>query len=449
MTRPGVFVTGGSGFVGRPLLAALSAEGRPVTVLTRSGLQGKTPAGATVVRGDLLEPHTYRDALRSCETVLHLAAATGRASEEEHRRVNARGTEVLVEECRVAGVSNLLFTSSIATTFPDTSGYHYAEAKRRAEDTVSQSGLRFAIIRPTIILGPGAPVLAALEKLARGPVIVVPGRGRVRVQPVHVEDVVRYISETVRLGTFLNETVEIGGPEILTMDTLLQRLRVARTGREGRLLHLPLGLLRLPLRVAEAVGLGRVLPISAGQLSSFQCDGVAEGHQLQERLGPGLRTMAHMLPGAADDTPVGTHPLDAECQVFTRHLLGCDPDRYVAGHYRNAHTVQPALSPASRFDRSLLTFARVSPLCTKIADSYASLFMRSAALRQKLVLLLAILETHPPFHQTIDKSLSGAVPLVVARLTVSTAGALLSLLAGMLIFVPTRVVLALLARGAR
>ena len=136
--RNGIFVTGGSGFVGRPLLAALHHTGRPVTTLTRSDTLRDTGDGITVVQGDLLRPETYRAALRSCDVVIHLAATTGRASADEHMRVNARGTEVLVNECRDAGVSKILFVSSIATTFQDITGYHYAKAKRRAEETVSR-----------------------------------------------------------------------------------------------------------------------------------------------------------------------------------------------------------------------------------------------------------------------------------------------------------------------
>lgn len=143
------------------------------------------------------------------------------------------------------------------------------------------------------------------------------------------------------------------------------------------------------------------------------------------------------------------HPVDAECRVFTRHLLGCDPDSYVTAKYRAAHAVVPALSAAGRFDQSLIAFARINPLCAQIADSYASLFSPGAALRKRLVLLLAILETRPPFHERIDRAIDGPLALVVARLVLRTTGAALSLLAGTVVFLPIRVVVALTERGAR
>ena len=85
----------------------------------------------------------------------------------------------------------------------------------------------------------------------------------------------------------------------------------------------------------------------------------------------------------------------------------------------------------------------------RIADSYAGLFLRTATLRSRLVLLLAILETRPPFHQTIDKAIEGSMPVLIVRLGLTAAGALFSLVAGTLIFAPARMVLALVGRGPR
>lgn len=447
--RNGIFVTGGSGFVGRPLLEALQRMGRPVTALARSGNPPPVQAGITIVTGDVLAPDTYREALRSCDVVIHLAAVTGRASAAEHMRVNVRGTQDLLDACRAVGVPNILFVSSIATTFPDIAGYPYAEAKRRAEEAVVSSGLRYLILRPTIILGPGAPVLKALEKLALLPAVVVPGNGRVRVQPIHVDDIVWHITETVRLDRFTNSVSEAGGPDVLTMEELLQHVRLSRVGRTGRVVHVPLGAARFPLRVAEAVGLGPWMPISAGQLTSFRCDGVATNNPLSGRPGSGLLGMSHMVASPPGDTTAAARQLRAECRVFTRHLLGRTPDEYVMDRYRSAHETVPALAAGGRFDESLLACARLGPLGTKIADAYAGLFFRHSVLRKKLILLLAILETRPPFSETIDASIVGSPPVLLARLVLKTTGALLSLVAGTVIFTPIRAALALRGGGAR
>ena len=80
----------------------------------------------------------------------------------------------------------------------------------------------------------------------------------------------------VEQDRFDGRTSEVGGPERLTIEALLQTIRRARTGRRGRVVHVPLGAALLPLAVAEAIGLGGLLPVSAGQLSSFRWDGTVD-----------------------------------------------------------------------------------------------------------------------------------------------------------------------------
>src|SRR6185436_12664532 len=133
---------------------------------------------------------------------------------------------------------------------------YYAQAKIRGEESVRASGLRFAILRPTMILGQGSPVLSGLEKLACLPVIPVFGSGRTLVQPVYVDDVVEFILTVLDNDMFSNETFEIGGPTTLPVEELLQRVRQTRKGARGRVLHVPLGLMLAPLRAAEVLGLG-------------------------------------------------------------------------------------------------------------------------------------------------------------------------------------------------
>jgi NADH dehydrogenase len=300
MTR--VFVTGGTGFLGSRVLSLLKDHGISVVALDRSGALSQTAgsgAGVETVKADLLQPELYSDALAKTDLVLHLAALTGRASEREHFRVNLQGTETLLEQCRRVGVQRILFVSSIATKFPDTRRYYYAQAKLQAEEAVRSSGLRFAIIRPTIILGRGSPILSALEKLATLPFIPVFGNGRALVQPIYVDDLAGYILEVVEQDRFRNETLDLGGPSTLTIEELLQQIRCVRKGSDGRSkglsVHIPLGLLLPPLRAAESLGLGSLLPVSEGQLSSFRYDGTIEPNGLHENRRGALRNVQQML----------------------------------------------------------------------------------------------------------------------------------------------------------
>jgi len=290
----GIFVTGGGGFVGGFVLAALRSRGLRATVLDRSG---RAPAaeGLHAVRGELGEPAGYLGALRETDTVLHLAAATGKATAAEHRRVNLDGTVALLEACREAGVRRFLFVSSIAVKFPDKRDYPYARAKQQAERAVRESGLRFTIVRPTIVAGRGSPVMAGLGRLAGLPVLPLFGGGRGRIQPVHVADLAELMLDVLEADAFDGGVLEFGGRDVVTTEELLRSIRERLRGRRGPAVRLPVGPLLPLLRAAERVlGPGR-LPVTAGQLCSLRFDGTAEDNPFRAARRESLRGVPEML----------------------------------------------------------------------------------------------------------------------------------------------------------
>lgn len=270
-------MTGAAGFLGRRLAGALAATGRGVT-----GLVHRTPPGSgeepppwTVVRGDVLEPAGYESALDGVDTVFHAAAATGKAPAARHERVNVEGTRRLLDAARRRGVRRFVYLSSIAVTFTHKARYPYARTKEAAEALVRASGLDTIVVRPTIVVGPGAPVLSALVRLARLPVVPVFGDGRAVVQPVFVDDLVRALVALGAAPAGPAEPVAVGGPERLTIEAFL--VAIARSlGRPRiRTLHVPLPLLLPAVALGETVAFG-LMPLTVGQLATFRCDGIAE-----------------------------------------------------------------------------------------------------------------------------------------------------------------------------
>jgi nucleoside-diphosphate-sugar epimerase len=433
-----VFLTGGGGFIGSRLLSALVQHGHSVVALDRSGTvsrSGLLPAGQAI-HGDILAPETYRDALAAVDVVVHLAASTGRAPSAEHWRVNATGTGTLLNECRAAGVKRVLFVSSIATAFPDLTRYPYAQAKAEAERLVASSGIPHVVLRPTMVLGQRSPILAALSTLALLPVIPVFGSGRTPVQPVSVDDVVGVIISLLERDRFANETIDVGGLEALPIEELLQEIRVARTGRRGSVWHVPLGVLLPVLSGAESIGLARLLPFTVGQLATFRFPGTAARHPAIEAEREHPVSLRQMM--SSDPEPVDDDSLDEECRVFTRHLLGIEPTRYIVDHYVRAHLVSPKFAPDDGFDRYLVRFAARHFVLARLADSYARVFVSGSLLRRKLVLLLAILETAPPSHRLIDQPPGGGPILIAGRLVAQGILWLAGLVAASLFLAPAR-----------
>lgn len=131
-----------------------------------------------------------------------------------------------------------------------------------------------------------------------------------------------------------------------------------------------------------------------------------------------------------------TEILDSECRVFTRYLIGEDPDAYVQEKYREAHRVVRSLQLSGPLDRAMLRRAGRGPWWTGCADAYARFFAGRGLLRRKLIVLFAILETSAPSYRRVDAVASGGAARHWLGLVVTGIAATIRLLAGLVLFAP-------------
>lgn len=310
-----IFVTGATGLVGRRLVSRLAADGdRTVTCLSRETAAARTGgngrASVRWVGGDLATPDAYERALAACDRVVHLAAATGRASRREYRRTNVEGTAALVDACRRVGTERFVHVSTIAVHFDDLGGYPYAASKAAAEEVVRGSGLDHVVVRPTLVLARDAPGWRSLSALARPPLTIVPGDGSALLQPIHVDDLARVLTDLARSTDPPLGAHDVGGPETISVRDLLGRVHRRLGGGEARFVHLPLG----PLETA-VTWLDRLLPfpppVVPGQFYTFRQDGTVREGTLQERVA---------------DTLAGVDETIAACLDERRHAAGTGTD---------------------------------------------------------------------------------------------------------------------------
>jgi NADH dehydrogenase len=211
-----------------------------------------------------------------------------------YTRENVEATRTLLDAAKNSGVSRVLHISTIAVTIHDTSNYPYAASKKTAEAIVQESGLRYTILRPTIVIGPQSPVLSGLYKLATAPFIPLFGGGTARIQPVDVEDLAGIMHGVVREDWFENQVVDVGGPSSLTMKELLTRIRI-ESGREAALsLPVPIWSVAPFLGLLEGFMLP-LLPFTSGQLKAFASDGVASKHPYMEQWHGKMKSLEEML----------------------------------------------------------------------------------------------------------------------------------------------------------
>jgi nucleoside-diphosphate-sugar epimerase len=454
--KPSLFITGVGGFVGKQLLAKLDPSSyQTVYCLARRRETVRLPDQAAgkirVVEGDILNSGTYEKILENVHTVIHLAAVTGKVKPKEYFRINAYGTLLLLDRCKKAGVKRFLFVSSIAVSFQNKHRYFYAQSKEQAEAYVKASGLAYTILRPTMIMGKSSAVFAGLARLASLPLIPVFGRGELPVQPIYVGDVASALLAVEANPGFNGQVLELGGPEPLPINALLEKI-ARRQGKENpKTLHLPMGLTVFALSLLERVVYG-LLPLTVGQLASFRNNGTAGENALTQTFSgrmTGLDEMiADSLEGGADDGLARVEipaNLARECRTFCRYLVKQNPNAYVLEKYLLCHQKIP-LTPVDFHDALLLKLAARSPFFTRMTDAYSRFFRPASTLRKKLAYLVAILEVSPPFFRYYDRADGMGKLVFLLRAGLKGAGLALHLLVSLFFLLPLQVLAKLLPK---
>ena len=173
-----VFVTGGTGFLGRHLIDELLARDCEVTALVRTFDRARSlPPAVRTLAGDVTQPSALRSGMRGAEVIFHLAAwtAIGVRPKDYPRlaRINVDGTRQVLELAAELGGPLVVYTSAL-DVYGDTRGQlvggrslpraappesEYARSKYRAlVDVVAlmqARGLPLIVICPGAIYGPG------------------------------------------------------------------------------------------------------------------------------------------------------------------------------------------------------------------------------------------------------------------------------------------------------
>ena len=247
-----ILLTGATGTVGSALLRRLTAEGTPVRALVRDQRRlGDQRVRVQIALGDLVDPPSFRNALRGVDTVIHLAASIRDQPHASIEELNAVATLRLVRAAERAGVERFVFFSALNARHH--SRTRFFRAKALAEEAVEGSSMRTTVFRPSIIYAPGDPWLTLLDRLSRLPAVPVSGSGRAAFEPIWADDVAGAVIQALANGSGA-ASYELAGPELLSYDDIV-RVALRASRRRRRLLHVPLPVVRGSLRLLRrAVG---------------------------------------------------------------------------------------------------------------------------------------------------------------------------------------------------
>ncbi|MHC3470263.1 SDR family oxidoreductase [Streptomyces sp. 7R007] len=222
-----ILVTGGTGTLGRPVVARLLDAGRTVRVMSRGGR--KPEAGEPVV-ADLLSGQGVAEAVRGAGTIVHCATTS-------NGKKDVAATERLVAEAKKAGTRHLVYISIVGC---DRVPFSYFKGKLECERLVGDSGIPYTILRATQFHD---FVRAIFDGTSRMPLMML--APAFSYQTISAEEVADRLAE-LALGGPAGRVTDMGGPQVRRA-TELARAYLAAQGRSRKVVPL-----RLPGRTFRA-----------------------------------------------------------------------------------------------------------------------------------------------------------------------------------------------------
>ncbi len=283
-----ILITGASGYIGRHLVARLVAEGERPRCLVRSTSQAARllPVDKVdLVEGDTTRPETLTAAVSGIETIVHAAFITAdrkAMSHDYYEATNVAGTANLLKAAQAAGVQWVIEISGLGTK-PDKPG-SYMQGRYLAEKMLMESGLKWTIVRPSVLFGAGAPFIKGLVDLIRSaPVVPLIGGGKILFQPIYVEDVVTVLIKVLAdPARSQGKIYTIGGPAYYSFSQVFDELLKA-THKNRLKIYAPTPLVGVGAAAMEAV-LAKP-PLTKAAMTLFSFDNTTDLNSVERDFG--------------------------------------------------------------------------------------------------------------------------------------------------------------------
>ena len=226
-------MAGGTGFVGKRLVAALDEAGHDVRVMTRSPENHRGPG--TPVHGDVQDPDSLDAALEGCSAAYYLVHSLDSSDFES---LDAQAASAFGAAAKTAGVQQIVYLGGLGDDNDDLSAH--LRSRREVESLLGEAGVPVTVLRAGIVVGHGGISWEITRQLVEHlPAMITPKWVRTKTQPIAVDDVVRYLVGVLDNDQAIDKVFEIGGPDVLEYREMLTRV-AAVEGRKLPIVPVPL-----------------------------------------------------------------------------------------------------------------------------------------------------------------------------------------------------------------
>lgn len=225
-------VLGATGVIGRALLPKLAARGEVVAVSRHAGTLD-VPGVSTAI-ADVTDARAVRRVLDGADVAYYLVHSLGSPDYAELDRVAAA---TVAREAESAGVAQIIYLGGLGDDSPDLSPHLRSRLETAA--ALGSGSVPVTTLRAAVVVGRGSAGFETIVALVdRLPAMIAPRWVSTRTQPIALTDVVDYLVGVARLPGALGESFDVGGPEVLTYRTMIERIARIR-GRRVWIVEVP------------------------------------------------------------------------------------------------------------------------------------------------------------------------------------------------------------------
>ncbi|MEM6981048.1 MAG: NAD(P)H-binding protein, partial [Planctomycetota bacterium] len=256
-----ILVTGASGYVGGRLVPRLLEEGYRVRCFVRSPQKldeypWRSHSEVSVCEGDLSDPDTLIAACQNVDAAYYLVHSMISAGDEYARRDRELASH-FARAAKQANVRRVIYLGGLGEMGEGLS--NHLRSRREVEMVLRTDGVPTTVLRAAMIIGSGSASFEILRYLVdRLPVMVVPKWVETMTQPIAIRDVLRYLVQCLRVAETTDQTIDIGGPDILTYREMMNLMCDAIGLRRRKIIDVPVLTPRLSSR-----WIGLVTPVTS------------------------------------------------------------------------------------------------------------------------------------------------------------------------------------------
>lgn len=230
-----VLVDGATGYLGAHLVHALSLQNYKIRCLVRhntdpANLDYLNSTGCEIIKINYSDKNASNGntsaAFKDVDYAVHLVGSIAPSRKETFASIHQDMTRVFVDNCKSANINKAILVTALGTSEESPSAYH--KTKRESEKVLQKSGLKHAILRPSLLIGHQVSkrhsklVKRLLEMIATRPKVPLIHGGTNKIQPLFIGDMTQCIIES--FDKEIDKPLDLAGPEKLTLAKLVDKL---------------------------------------------------------------------------------------------------------------------------------------------------------------------------------------------------------------------------------